>query len=571
MILARLMRLRLVATVCAVGFSAGGCFWLTTKHEGNKIKGRVGETRITIDGFYEGKDGIFNLYGTVAGKFEDKLLSALNPVIGDPVFVEGFYFDEGSQLRYEVWSSRPTPDSDHETQVLLSAVVLRTQVKDVPLRLEGGEIRFNTSRVQASDMRLSLEDSSATLEIVKATWPLLDDGTAPTAELRAEKLDPREHLGWFLGDGMAKFLGKDIRIDLPLLLVEWQAADRSLKLNGTVDLHRAGSGEDGLGLTGILSLQDAWLQPEPPRGGPARFSGAIRFKDLNITNGWAPGDMRGVLHVEDCRLADGFMLQGRVSEAEGKVFGFFVEELELDIDYELNNLRLSRIDGRFHDGRLQGEIVVHTADPGGYDVRITSEGVSLRNMLKPFLSKDDPLTGIMDFRIDLQSLSGKVSDQTGRASVRVREGQLFEVPVLGKLITLLARVTPIGEEGSRFTDAVADVSVHGELLKVRRLHLSTATNDVLLSGRVTLYGDLDLDVRPQVTRLLDIPRLIDIPVLSSIVNLWHEIAYEIRLEGTIGSPALRLRGLPWLSKRPPPLIQSPHAGRVKRLRPRVLP
>ncbi len=220
---------------------------------------------------------------------------------------------------------------------------------------------------------------------------------------------------------------------------------------------------------------------------------------------------------------------------------------------------------------MKGEIVVHTADPGGYDVRITSEGVSLRNMLKPFLSKDDPLTGIMDFRLDLQSLSGKVSDQTGRASVRVREGQLFEVPVLGKLITLLARVTPIGEEGSRFTDAVADVSVHGDLLKVRRLHLFTATNDVLLSGRVSLYGDLDLDVRPQVTRLLDLPRLIDIPVLSSIVNLWHEIAYEIRLEGTIGSPALRLRALPWLSKRPPPLIQSPHAGRVKRLRPRVLP
>ncbi len=101
--------------------------------------------------------------------------------------------------------------------------------------------------------------------------------------------------------------------------------------------------------------------------------------------------------------------------------------------------------------------------------------------------------------------------------------------------------------------------------------VSTTTNDVHLEGRISLYGDLDLDVSPQVTRLLDLPRLLDIPVLSSIVNLWHEIAYEIRLEGTVGSPALRIRALPWLSKRPPPLIQSPHAGRIKRMRLRVLP
>jgi hypothetical protein len=96
-------------------------------------------------------------------------------------------------------------------------------------------------------------------------------------------------------------------------------------------------------------------------------------------------------------------------------------------------------------------------------------------------------------------------------------------------------------------------------------------NDIFSRGTVTIYGDLDLVVEPQVTRLLDLPRLLDIPVLSTIRDLWHKTVYEIRLEGTIDSPALRLRALPFLKRTRRPFTQSPHAGRAETVRPKLLP
>ena len=59
--------------------------------------------------------------------------------------------------------------------------------------------------------------------------------------------------------------------------------------------------------------------------------------------------------------------------------------------------------------------------------------------------------------------------------------------------------------------------------------------------------------------------------LTTLLNIWHKVVYEIRLEGTISNPALRLKPVPWLRKHRTPFIQTPHAGSVKRRRPRALP
>jgi hypothetical protein len=159
----------------------------------------------------------------------------------------------------------------------------------------------------------------------------------------------------------------------------------------------------------------------------------------------------------------------------------------------------------------------------------------------------------------------------GQGQIRLREGQLFRVPGMRSIIATLNRVTPL-QTNSRFRTAEVDFTVGGETFDVRRLHFATATNDVYCNGRVSVYGDLDLVVKPQVTRMLDLPRWINIPVLSTLLNLWHKTAYEIRLEGTIRSPNLRLRPFPFLKRKPgQPFTQSAHAGRAGRLRPGLLP
>ena len=115
------------------------------------------------------------------------------------------------------------------------------------------------------------------------------------------------------------------------------------------------------------------------------------------------------------------------------------------------------------------------------------------------------------------------------------------------------------------------MEIEGETLNVERLHLSTAVNDIYGYGRMTIYGDLDLLVFPQITRVIDLPRIVNVPFLSAITNAWFKTVNELRIEGTIDSPALRRRALPFLKKDPRAFTQSPNANYPRRARPRVLP
>ena len=135
---------------------------------------------------------------------------------------------------------------------------------------------------------------------------------------------------------------------------------------------------------------------------------------------------------------------------------------------------------------------------------------------------------------------------------------------------VLGRVVPFGES-PRFKQADIDLNIDGETFEVEQLHLSTEVNDIYGFGLVTIYGDLDLLIFPQVTRVLDLPRLANIPFLSAIGNAWFKNVNEIRVEGTLESPALRRRALPMFKKKPKTFTQSAHANYPRRVRPRVLP
>ncbi|NJN14345.1 MAG: hypothetical protein HC813_01470 [Planctomycetes bacterium] len=185
--------------------------------------------------------------------------------------------------------------------------------------------------------------------------------------------------------------------------------------------------------------------------------------------------------------------------------------------------------------------------------------MSLQELLKREMSRDDPMSGTLDFALDLRSPSGDVHEMEGRGEVRIRDGQLFELPGMRAILSVLGRVTPLNVP--RFRTMEVDFDVNGESLGLTRFHIGTPVNDVYATGSVSIYGDLDLVIEPQVTRILDLPRLVNLPVLSTLRSLWHRAAYEIRLEGTVDSPALRLRALPFLKFTRVAFIQSPHAAR----------
>jgi hypothetical protein len=237
--------------------------------------------------------------------------------------------------------------------------------------------------------------------------------------------------------------------------------------------------------------------------------------------------------------------------------------------YRPDYLHLNNMDGNARR-RFEGMPDL-LEEPRAFKVRFQARHVLIGELLKEDLPRGDPMSGTVEARLEFESPSGEIKDMRGRGQIRVNEGSLFRVPGLRPILAVLSRVTPLDNE-PRFSRAEADFTVTGEQIDLHHCRLSTNLNDVDAEGRISIYGDLDLVVEPKVTRLIDLPRIINIPVLSTLRDLWHRVVYEIRLEGTLDSPAIRLRGLPFLrSDNTRQFTQSAHAGRPERVRPRLLP
>jgi len=279
-------------------------------------------------------------------------------------------------------------------------------------------------------------------------------------------------------------------------------------------------------------------------------------------------NLRGELRVADGSLAP-FSCRGAVFDGRVTAYDRLCDRLSLNLMIDPEFVRLNNIDGRLYEGRLRGDIDVHQRDPDAFRLRLKATSVELAAMFEQELSRDNPMTGLIDADVEIESRTGEPGDLRGGGTLRVRDGQLFKIPGLRSILAVLARATPL--DGPRFERAETEFRIEGETIHVERYHLSTRINDVKGRGTVSVYGDLDLVVEPQVTRLIDVPRLLDIPVLSVLRNLWHRAVYEFRLQGTISSPDLRIRALPFLKRSPRRLPQSAHAGSVRRIRPRVLP
>jgi hypothetical protein len=296
----------------------------------------------------------------------------------------------------------------------------------------------------------------------------------------------------------------------------------------------------------------------------------VQFRGLNMNLPVDVRDMRGELRVAEGTLGGNFGFRGAVLGAQLTVFDRFFQDLSLNIEYDPNFLRLSGIESRLYAGRMRGSIDVHLAEPGAFRVQVRAEEVELGEMLERDMRKDDRLSGKVAMSLEFESPSGELEDIRGRGQVRVTEGQLFKIPGMRSILAVIGRVTPLNDE-VRFREAEVEFDLDGELFRIHSYLLSTPVNDIRGRGTISLYGDLDLVVEPQVTRLIDLPRLVNVPVLSALRNLVHRTIYAIRLEGTVDSPAIRLQAFPFVKREQKRYVQSAHAGRVERMRPRILP
>jgi hypothetical protein len=530
------------------------------------ITGRIGAAEATVRGHYEASARRLKLAGSFAGPLETPLVERLRGLAGaDGEAFEGLEIHDGTAFSFDFELARDLMRAE------VTALELRGAVKGQQLRVDGESVTIEPETMGFRAIRMTQPGRDAALEI--RTGTLDHTHRKLEVELIAKELDPSGPLPVMVwGTALGEALGPGTRVDLdPSFHVLYTLDAKTVLLNGTAEFKRAGAADAGLRPTGAVMFRDTLLETDRPRGEPPRLRGRIDVADLNLGITGIVRDMSGTMDSLVCLFGDDIRVRAAIKNGRATVQDFEATDMRIDFSYEYEHLKLSRLIGRFYGGSLKGDIALHTDDPGAYYVGLEAQNVALAKLLRRLGQTDDDLTGQVSAKVRLHSITGDVEDAEGSVWVGVEDGRLVRVvPGLRRLGSLLSRVTPFEDRGGRYERAVLEGDIRGDILHMHKMHLSTATNDVYLKGTISRFGDINLEVKPKVTRLLDLPRLVGVPVLSSLLDLWHEIVYEIRFEGTLGNPALRLNPLPWIKRRPP-ITQSPHAGRVRRMRPRVLP
>jgi len=536
-----------------------------------RVLGRLGEATIWLGGDL-GTDGSLDLTGSVDNLRLTppvrNLVDSFSQEVHDLLRQLALHEDSHANLALTV--RRDDANATPRWEVILSDVDLRTSIGSLPVEVAGGPIQIEGQRVRARDLRVKADDAS--LFVKEAELPRALDGHGWLV-LEAGDLHPDHHLRRVLGRGFAQSLGPNIRVDLKDFRVEFNRGDRRLLLSGAVDLRRirVTEGESPhLEPTGMLGLSPITLRLPRVSGEPIGISGVLEYQGLNLNLPIPIHDLSGELLIADGTLSSQLRLTGAVRHGAAVVFGRRVENATMNLDFGPVLFRMHDMEASFYGGTLVGDAEVHFEQPGGFRVDLRVDDASLAEFLKEDGVGGDDYSGRVTAALRLRSPSDAIRHMRGRAEIRVTEGKLLQVPGLRSVLGVLGRVAPFGES-PRFKDAAIDMEIEGETLNVERLHLSTAVNDIYGYGRMTVYGDLDLLVFPQVTRVIDLPRIVNVPFLSAITNAWFKTVNELRIEGTIDSPALRRRPLPFLKKDPRAFTQSPNANHPRRARPRVLP
>lgn len=517
--------------------------------------------------------GLYDFHARIPElEFTPELRDLARSLGGADAWIERLRPLEGSRFDLEIGAARRSAGERPAFELEAHDLAIESGAGPFPIVIRGGPVRYREGRLEARGIEVASGD--ALLTLLDGEVPL-EAGAGGRVLVNAKNLGGGTHLSRLLGAEAGLLFGENLRADFTGIEALFNRADGKIVVTGGLDLrrHQAPGGPPSTALepTGAFRLAPVTITPPASPDGPVAFSGLILFKGVNFNVPFGLSDVGGQLLVGEGSVGKGISVKGAIHDGSLTVYRRRIEGASMNLDFTPDYLRLREIEGGFYGGRLTGAFEVHLDRPSAFEAQFRIEDADIGKMLRQDLPPGEEMAGRLDAALEFSSPTGSTDHLAGRGEIRVRDGALLEVPTLRTMIAVLGRVTPI-KNTKRFRNADVDFELRGESIEVKRLHLSTAVSDIFGRGVVSIFGDLNLVIEPQVNRVLDLPRFLNLPVLSSIRNLWHRTVYEVRLVGTIDSPSLRLRALPFLKVRERLAVtQARHAAQAQSIRPRILP
>jgi hypothetical protein len=240
--------------------------------------------------------------------------------------------------------------------------------------------------------------------------------------------------------------------------------------------------------------------------------------------------------VERARVADA--VEGAIYRPSPKLLA------RLGPDRIQSTLQVESRPGELYGGRLEGFLYVDVGERRDFAGEYLAEGVEVARCAKDVFGIDDPdLSGHAGGRVAFQGVTGQAPSLSGGGECHVSDARLLRLPLFVGLVSLLF-LKPTANphfnkvdlrfeirEGRFWAPGPDGISIFGDSV------------NLLGFGSLDFDGGLDVALSPHFLSFR-------IPILENVLELVKKALIQIRLEGRLESPRVRLATAGGLLKMP---------------------
>lgn len=260
-----------------------------------------------------------------------------------------------------------------------------------------------------------------------------------------------------------------------------------------------------------------------------RFEGPTRIRARGRVDYGAGMDNQVTADVEAQRMG---LLWVRADEARMKV------------EMAGRSVFVREVQGRIGDGAFEGDVEFDL--PSGdrprtaYRIQGTVSNTWLHVWIPEGMGSPERASmGRVNAELELSGQIGEGQGGTaaGRGTIRVREGRLLQIPLLGPISRLVNVLIP-GAGMAEQTEFIADVTIRDGRVHTRGAFLRGRTISLEISGSAGFGGDLKMKVHLRLLRggiAASVLRMLTFPVTK---------LFEFNLTGTMDRPEWEPRNLP---------------------------
>ena len=189
-----------------------------------------------------------------------------------------------------------------------------------------------------------------------------------------------------------------------------------------------------------------------------------------------------------------------------------------------------------YDGKLNvNSQVLYGARPR-YGIAIDLNQVDVSRLAAEWLQRPEALQGSLGGRLEFQGAGSSIYGLEGKGNLAINEANLYELPVLVRLLKVLRNKTP---DQTAFDRLEANFTMRGEQILFQDLDLLGDAVSLFGQGDATLDRNLNLTFHSLVGRTDN-----SIPAFRNLLGQASNQLLQMRVVGTIDQPEIRREMLP---------------------------